>query len=319
VQFTAGRAGGGLVRSSHRCGVLAVAALLSGCAATTPAVIAPSRSAAATKALSVVASTNVYADIVRHIAGTSVEVKPLISDPAQDPHSYQANARDRLALSRASVVIENGGGYDDFVDAMLRGFRSRGRTVINVVTLSGKDRSADGTGNEHVWYDIPTVRRLVVQLAGTLAAAEPAGAATFHENAARYDAELERLAATEANIRSTAGGAGVAITEPAPLYLLAACGLVNKTPAEFSDAVEAGVDVSPRVLEETLGLVSAHQVRLVVYNEQTMGPETRKLLAAAASAHVPVVPVSETLPAGANYVGWMSGTLAAIGGALSVT
>ncbi len=36
----------------------------------------------------------------------------------------------------------------------------------------------------------------------------------------------------------------MAITEPLPLYLLQACGLVNKTPPAFSDAVEDGTGVS---------------------------------------------------------------------------
>ena len=44
----------------------------------------------------------------------------IVFKPAVDPHSYEANPQDRLALSHADVVIENGGGYDDFVDTMLK-------------------------------------------------------------------------------------------------------------------------------------------------------------------------------------------------------
>src|SRR5262249_40669068 len=70
--------------------------------------------------VSVVTSTNVYGDVVRQVAGDKVAVTSLISNPDADPHSYQADVRNQLALSKADIVVENGGGYDDFVDTMLR-------------------------------------------------------------------------------------------------------------------------------------------------------------------------------------------------------
>ena len=69
--------------------------------------------------VSVVTSTNVYGDIVRQIAGGKATVTSIISDPSQDPHSYQASTKVQLKLSKAKPVVENGGGYDDFVDQML--------------------------------------------------------------------------------------------------------------------------------------------------------------------------------------------------------
>ena len=44
----------------------------------------------------------------------------LISDPAADPHSFEPNAQAQLALSKAALVVENGGGYDDFMQTMLQ-------------------------------------------------------------------------------------------------------------------------------------------------------------------------------------------------------
>jgi len=68
----------------------------------------------ASSKVAVVASTNVYGDIVERIGGAKVDVTSIISDPEQDPHSYEANTQNQLALSQAKVVVENGGGYDDF-------------------------------------------------------------------------------------------------------------------------------------------------------------------------------------------------------------
>jgi zinc/manganese transport system substrate-binding protein len=85
--------------------------------------------------VSVVASTNVYGDIAKTVGGSAVTVTSIIDNPEKDPHEYQADAQTRLALSKAQLVIENGGGYDDFVDAMLESASSR-PTVINVADLA---------------------------------------------------------------------------------------------------------------------------------------------------------------------------------------
>ena len=89
-------------------------------------------------------------------------------------------------------------------------------------------------------------------------------------------------------------------------------GLVNKTPEEFSEAIEEGTDVPPAVLQETVDLFNTKQVKLLVYNEQTTGPQTEKVLAAAKANSIRVVPVTETLPDGKDYLSWMRRNLRAI-------
>ena len=121
---------------------------------------------------------------------------------------------------------------------------------------------------------------------------------------------------TEATLAEEHAGTGVAITEPVPLYLLDAAGLVNRTPEEFSEAVEEGSDVPPAVLEQTLALFGGRTVGLLAYNEQASGPQTELVLKAAKDNGVPVVGMTETLPAGLDYVGWMQGNLDAVGSAL---
>jgi zinc/manganese transport system substrate-binding protein len=298
-------------------GVLSLTVLVSACGSSSSEDPAAPAGSAAAGSVSVVASTNVYGDIVKQIAGDRVSVTSIISDPGADPHSYEANTRTQLELSKADVVIENGGGYDDFVDAMLKAADNSGAKVLNVVEISGKAVAAGGELNEHVWYDFPTIAKLTDQMVSALAAADPAGAPAFTANAATFKQRLRQMEATEASIKAAHPGAGVAITEPVPLYLLQACGLANKTPDEFSEAVEEGTDVPANVLQRTLDLFTHKDVALLAYNAQTTGPETDKVLAAARANNVPVVPVTETLPDGKDYLTWMSGNLSAIQDALS--
>lgn len=266
----------------------------------------------------VVASTNVYGDIAKTIGGDRVSVTSIISDPSQDPHSYEADAQVQLALSQADLVIENGGGYDAFVDTLLKGAGDSKTIVLDAVDISGYDqRPATGEFNEHVWYDFPTVQKVVARIQKALATQDPSGADAFAANAKTFDAGLTSLESGEAAIKATSAGVGAAITEPVPLYLLNACGLVDKTPQKFSAAMEAGTDVSPLVLRETLGLFTSGAVKLLAYNEQRSGPQTDQVVAAAKAAGVAVIPVTETLPAGKHYLGWMTGTLAAVKAAVA--
>ncbi|WP_433608206.1 metal ABC transporter solute-binding protein, Zn/Mn family [Dactylosporangium sp. CA-139114] len=293
-------------------GALSLAMFVTACGSSSPGkpAAAPSGSA-----VPVVASTNVYGDIARQIAGDRASITSIISDPDADPHSYEANTRTQLELSKARVVIENGGGYDDFVDTMLRSAGGSPK-VINVVDVSGRKAADGGELNEHVWYDLATVEHLADRLAAALGEADPAGAPTFAANATAFKQKVQQLRARQAAIKAAHPGAGVAVTEPVPLYLLEACGLVNKTPDEFSEAIEEGTDVPANVLRETLDLFAHKDVALLAYNEQTSGPQTRKVLDAARAAGVAVVPVTETLPAGKDYLTWMGDTLAAIENAL---
>jgi zinc/manganese transport system substrate-binding protein len=267
--------------------------------------------------VNVVASTNVYGDIVKTIGGPAVAVTSIIDRPDKDPHEYEADAQTQLALSKAQLVIENGGGYDDFVDTMLKSVRTK-PTVINVADVSGLNQHpAEGGFNEHLWYDFPTVEKLAAQLVTDLSAAAPGQAATFESNAKEFTAKLGQLQRDEAAIKAKHAGEGVAITEPVPLYLLEAVGLVNKTPEAFSEAIEADTDVPPAVLIETEDLFDTKQVKVLAYNQQTTGPQTEAVLAAAERNSIGVVPLTETLPTDQTYLSWMKANLQALSGALS--
>ncbi|MCZ2829203.1 zinc ABC transporter substrate-binding protein [Modestobacter sp. VKM Ac-2986] len=269
--------------------------------------------------ISVVASTNVYGDIVSAIAGDGVEVTSVIEDPSADPHSYEADTRTQLAVSDASLVIANGGGYDDFMDTLLSSSDSQA-TVIDVVELSGREAEAEAAGeelNEHVWYDFETVLKLSDEIVSSLSEIDPDNAADYEANGAEFSQAVQGLIDSEAEQQPSTSGAGVAITEPVPGYLLDALGAENRTPEEFSEAIEEGGDVAPAVLQETLDLFTGGQVRALVYNEQTTGPETEQVLTAAESAGVAVVPVTETLPEGEDYVSWMQSNIDAVAAALS--
>ncbi|MFJ6271788.1 zinc ABC transporter substrate-binding protein [Pseudarthrobacter oxydans] len=278
--------------------------------------------------INIVASTNVYGDIAKTIGGDKVSVTAIITKTSQDPHSYEATAQDRLMVSKADLVLENGGGYDDFIHTLAEDSGLDDAKVLNAVELSGlahpegeeaaaeapatepaaEDESAHDHGelNEHVWYSLPAVEQLADEIAAKLAELEPASASTFQSNASTFKAGIEELHGKLDALKAASAGAQVAVTEPVPVYLLADAGLVNATPEDYTAAIEEGSDVPPAVLKAATDLVASKSVRLLAYNSQTEGPQTESLKKAAETAGVPVVDFSETLPEGKTYLQWMT-------------
>jgi zinc/manganese transport system substrate-binding protein len=275
------------------------------------------RSTAGDGVVEVVASTSVYGDIASSIGGDKVRVNSIITRTSQDPHSYEVTTQDKLTVSKAELVLENGGGYDDFIQKLADDTGLDRKNVLNASELSGLENAGQAGFNEHVWYSLPAMTRLADAVAAKLAELEPSSAGTFRANAAAFKESLGGLEARLAAIKAAAGPGAAAVTEPVPLYLLEAAGLENKTPADYMEAIESGADVPPAVLKEAVDVVRSGGVRLLAYNVQTEGPQTLALKAAAVAAGVPVLNFSETLPEGKTYLQWMADNVDGIGTDLS--
>ncbi|MDR6170120.1 metal ABC transporter solute-binding protein, Zn/Mn family [Curtobacterium sp. SORGH_AS_0776] len=291
--------------------VAGVAALaLTGCATSSA-----SGDASGDGTVRVVASTNVYGSIVEAIGGDHVSVTSILDDPSQDPHSFESSATTQLAVSKADLLIENGGGYDDFMTTLADASSTKADT-INVVELSGLDKGGDTEFNEHVFYSYPTMVKLADDVAKRLGDLDRADADTFTKNADALTTKLEGLEAKTAELEKTYGGEKVAYTEPVPGYLFDAIGLDNVTPDAFSEAIEEGDDVPPAALNDTLKLFTNKTVKLLAYNDQTSSPETEEVKKAADENGVPVVGVTETLPKGEDYVSWQQANIDQVQAAL---
>jgi zinc/manganese transport system substrate-binding protein len=263
--------------------------------------------------ISVVASTNVWGSVAQAVGGDAVDVKSILNDPAADPHSYSSSATDATELKNAKLAVYNGGGYDDFFTKLVD---ENGKDVRKIVTF---DVSGKGDGaNEHVWYDLPTVKKVADQVATELAAVAPDKASTFQANAKTFGGKIDELATRAAAIGKAKPGLQVVVTEPVPAYLLEAAGVKDATPEEFSKAVEEETDPPAAAIAQITDLVRNKQVAAVVNNEQTETPVTKQLNETASSAGIPVVNVTETLPEGVSgYLDWMTKQVEALSGALT--
>jgi zinc/manganese transport system substrate-binding protein len=261
----------------------------------------------------VVASTNVYGNIAEAVGGGHITVTSLITDPAADPHSYESTPAEAATVAGATIVIVNGGGYDDPVQALVAATSSAAGGTPRVLQVAAL---APGATNEHFWYDLPLVQQVAGRLAADLGGADPAHAGEYVANAEVFSARVGELTERVRAIGAADPGARVAVNEPVADYLIATAGLTDATPPEFARAVEEDVDPPAAVVAQTLQLFTAEPVRALILNGQTRTATTDQVRQAAEAAGVPVVEVTETLPAGTDYLGWMSGQVDALAGAL---
>jgi zinc/manganese transport system substrate-binding protein len=105
-------------------------------------------------------------------------------------------------------------------------------------------------------------------------------------------------------MRTRFHGAPVAYTEPVPGYLVTAAGLRNRAPDSFTRAIEDGTEPSPSAVSALDELIRKHRIRVLLYNAQAVSPITAQLRDAARAAGIPVVAVTETLPAGVGFQEW---------------
>ena len=268
--------------------------------------------------ISVVTSTNVWGDVAAQVGGQYVAVRPLVTDPAADPHSFEPSAQAQLAVSKADLLVKNGGGYDDWMTILIDASGSVAPVVdaADVYTAGAATDATTAPVNEHFWYDLPTVAAMAQRVAKQLSDLRPEQAGAFQANADAFTGKIAGLTAKVQSIKATHDGTGIAVTEPVPLYLTEAAGLADRTPERFSTAIEDGTDVPPTVLNDTLALFTDRKVAALVYNAQTASPETETVVTTAQQNDVGVVPVTETLPENEDYLSWMDKMIIALGTAL---
>jgi zinc/manganese transport system substrate-binding protein len=271
-------------------------------------------SAAPAKTIDVVASTNVYGDIVAQIGGSHVAVTSILSNPSADPHLFEPGTRNGLAVSQARLVIQNGVGYDAFMTKLENAAPSSHRTVVTIADVLGvHGRDA----NPHLWYDVPKLGRIAGAIAAGLEQADPAHAADYRAGLRRFTTSLRPLVAQVAQIKKSFAGKPVAYTEPVPGYLIDAAGLKNLAPSSFTRAIEDGTDPTPQAVAAVDGLVRGHKIKVLLYNNQATSPITARVRSEAARAGIPIVGVSETLPPHITFQQWQLAQARALFRALS--
>jgi zinc/manganese transport system substrate-binding protein len=265
--------------------------------------------------INAVGAENEYANVIEQIGGSYVKVTAIESNPNTDPHTFEASPSVAQAVGAANLLIENGVGYDTYMEKIESASPNSSRKVINVQKLLGLPES---TPNPHLWYKPETMPALARALVGDLSALAPAHATYFQENAKRFDESLKPWYTAIAKFRATYPDTPVATTEPVGDYMLEAAGTRNLTPFPFQADIMNGTDPAPQLVTLQNSLFSGHKVKVFVHNQQVTDSLTESFVQAAQRAGIPVVGVYETMPTpGYDYQSWMLAEVKALEKALA--
>ena len=171
--------------------------------------------------------------------------------------------------------------------------------------------------NPHVWYGIDNISAIAGAIEGALVKTDPADATLFQNNLSAFNTSLAPITAKMAEIKAQYSGTPVGLTETIYLYQTGPMGLDVPTPLAFERAIAEGNDPSAQDVNTTNQQIANKQVKVLIYNSQTVTPITTNLENAATAENIPVVPVTETMPTNDTYQTWMMAELNTLEAALA--
>lgn len=261
-------------------------------------------------AIQIVAAENFYGDVAQSIGGNHVSVYSIMRNPNQDPHIFSASPEIAERVAQANVVIENGVGYDAWMNHIYAASAKKA-VLINVGHLMGKKPGA----NPHIWYNPETMPVFAKTLTLALSKLDPANEKTYQKNLQVFLKQSTAYQEAVATVRKQVAGMSIAATEPVFGYLAAALGL-KVLDQKFQWDLMNGTDLSPSEVSKFIRELNTKAVKLLVYNSQVIDPTTVNIRTLALKDHIPVVGVSETMPPKQHYYSWMYSELTAVASAL---
>ncbi len=276
---------------------LGMALLVSACSSS------PAASPSDPGAIVAVGAENEYANVIAQVGGKYVQASAIMSNPNTDPHTFEASASVAREVSAAQLVVQNGVGYDTFMNTIENAAPSSSRKVIVVQDVLGLPTD---TPNPHLWYKPSTMPAVANAIAADLAAIAPAHASYFKANAAAFIASLTAWDNAIAAFKAKYPNTPVATTEPVADYMLQAVGADNLTPFAFQADIMNGTDPSAQDVAIERSLFTQHKVKAFLYNQQVTDSLTESFITLAQANGIPVVGVYETMPVpGFDYQSWM--------------
>ena len=172
-----------------------------------------------------VGAENEYANVLQQIGGKYVSVASILDHPNTDPHTFEASTSVAQEVSTATLVVQNGIGYDTFMNQIEAASPNAARKVIVAQHVLGLP---DDTPNPHLWYDPKTMPAVAKVMATDLGELDPAHHSYFQARLSTFDASLQPWRASIASYKSDHSGTPVAVTEPVADYLLQAMGAEDR-------------------------------------------------------------------------------------------
>ncbi|MEJ5922260.1 metal ABC transporter solute-binding protein, Zn/Mn family [Bifidobacterium thermophilum] len=280
---------------------IALAAPLSACGlpghtATSPA--SPTSTAPAKGPIKVVASVNQWGTLAQQIGGDDVTITTIVSSTNVDAHDFEPKTSDIAAIQKAQVVVTNGAGYDTWAAKSI----AKGAVSVSAAATVG----AMNGDNPHLWFSKDARNAMATELADVFSKTLPAKRKNFDK---RLKAWKRQESALEDDISAFAKkhkNTPYAATEAVAYYLMSDMQLKDLTPDGYTQSVTSGGEAAPADLQAFEKLLTTGGISLLVNNPQESSDSAAALTALASKNDIPVVKVTEQMPADQHTLtGWI--------------
>ena len=230
--------------------------------------------------MSVVAAFAPLAEAALRVGGERVSVRDL-TPPGAEPHDLELtpDALDRVL--DADLAVVTGGGFQPAVEDAISQRDGRTLAVLEIDGMTEVDRSekdaergSDLSNDPHVWLDPVRMEMIVDAVAAGLSEVDPKGSGAYRANAARFDAELNRLDGELASGLSHCEGRTVLTSHDAFGWLALRYGLDTVGVVGISPDAEP----DPKRLADLADLAEKDGVT-TIFTETHVSPEIAETLA----------------------------------------
>jgi zinc/manganese transport system substrate-binding protein len=260
--------------------------------------------------IQVVAAENFYGSVAQNIGAPYVQVTSVLNSPLIDPHRFEASASVAAAVDKANIVIENGVGYDSWMDH-LYALSSKKAVLINV----GNILNVLPSQNPHLWYAPQTMPAFAQALTARLCALDPQHKSEYQKNLSYFLQRANLFNFRVNKVKRQVAGETITATEPIFNDLAMALGLkMLNEPIQWK--IMNQVALTPADVEEFESSLTQEQVKLLIYNDQVIDTNVKQFKVVAQKEGLPVVGVSELMPADLTYYDWMHQNLVNVAHAL---
>ncbi|MBI1698323.1 ABC superfamily ATP binding cassette transporter, binding protein [Lactobacillus crispatus] len=246
--------------------------------------------------VSIITTTNVYADIAKNVVGKYGTAKAIISNSSTDPHDFEPTTADAKELTKANIIVANGLGYDSWMNKLAS-------SVSKKPVLVGEDLMGLKKGdNPHIWYNLSMPTKYVNYLVKRLSRLDKKHAAYFKANGDKYLAKINQVKQLVKTNKKNSKP--VFVSEPVFDYALREAGYKIGDKG-FEEAIENGTDPSPKMINQMNNEIKAKKIAFFVNNTQASSSTVKSFVKLAKENNIPVLNVRETIPNHTTYLAWM--------------
>ena len=195
--------------------------------------------------------------------------------------------------------MSNGAGYDSWATKNLE----RDTVSVSAAQMVG---AVEGD-NPHLWFSSDARNAMAKELADTYSRIMPKQKKYFTNKLKAWNRRETVIERSMKEFSDTHRNVSYAATEPVAYYLLSDMGLSDKTPESYTQSISEGSQPSSKELQDFQKILEGHQVDMLINNVQKADDATNILTGTAHKSDVPVIDVTEQMPADSkSLISWIA-------------